>query len=79
MAYIRFYDKRYGDLYEVYLDDDTGEFESAMRSTGDIGRDPVYYASLSELPVIQREQIEYLIWRKLHPNSKSHQSSPNDE
>jgi hypothetical protein len=73
MAYIRYYDKRYGDLYEVYLDDDTGAFESAMRSTGDIGRDPIYYASLNELPIIQREQIEYLIWQRLHPNSKHQQ------
>jgi hypothetical protein len=77
MAYLRYFDQRYGDLYEVYFDD-TGKFESAMRSTGDIGRDPIYYASLNELPIIQREQIEYLIWRKLHPNSKHHQSSPND-
>ena len=74
MAYLRYFDKRYGDLYEVYFDDDTGAFETAMRSTGDVGRDTIYYTSLSELPLIQRQQIEHLIWQQLHPNSKSHKS-----
>jgi hypothetical protein len=74
MAYLRYFDQRYGDLYEVYFNDDTGAFESATRSTNDVGRDTIYYDSLSELPVIQREQIEYRIWQKLHPNSKSQRS-----
>jgi hypothetical protein len=74
MAYLRYFDQRYGDLYEVYFDDDTGAFESAMRSTGDIGRDTIYYTALGELPIIQRQQIEHLIWLKLHPKLKSPQS-----
>jgi hypothetical protein len=70
MAYLRYFDQRYGDLYEVYFDDETGAFESATRSTGNIGNDIIYYDSLGELPTIQREQIEHLIWQKLHPKQR---------
>lgn len=75
MAYLRYYDNRYGDLYEVYFDDDTGEFEGAMRSTsGNVGRDTIYYDLISELPPFHRNQIEHLIWKRLHPSSNSRES-----
>lgn len=67
MAYLRHYDSRYGDLYEVYFDDETGAFQSAMRSPVSVGRDTIYYDTLSELPLFHRNQIEHLIWQQRHP------------
>jgi len=70
MAYLRYFDTRYGDLYEVYFDEESGEFEGAMRSTGDIGRDGIYYDLFTDIPPFHRNQIEHLIWQKLHPPSR---------
>jgi hypothetical protein len=69
--YIKYYDNRFGDLYEVYLDDD-GKFEAAVRSVGEVGRESIYYTRLSDIPDWHRNQIEDLIWHKLH-NSSSQQ------
>lgn len=75
MAYLRYYDSRYSDLYEVYFNDNTGAFEGAVRSAGGvIGSDPIYYTLLSELPPLHRDQIEHHIWKHLHPRSNSHES-----
>lgn len=75
MAYLRYYDPRYGDLYEIYFNDNTGEFEGAFRSAGGIvGNDPIYYATLSELPPFHRDKVEHLIWTRLHPQSNSQKS-----
>lgn len=74
MAYIQFFDTRYGDLYEVYTDDVTGEFESALRSVGGaIGSEKIFYHLLSELPPSTRNQIEQIIWQRTHPRSSSHE------
>lgn len=65
--YLRYYDERFGDTYEIYVDPTTGEFESAARSVEGIGRDPIYYDKLSELPPVARNAIENLIldwWTK---------------
>ena len=75
MAYLRYFDSRYGDLYEVYTDDVTGQFESALRSVGGaIGSEKIYYNLLSELPPHHRNQIEHLIWQQMHQPSSSHES-----
>jgi hypothetical protein len=75
MAYIRYFDPRFGDLYEVYTDDITGEFESALRSVGGaVAGEKIYYTLLSELPPSTRHQIEHLIWQHSHPPSSSHAS-----
>ena len=76
MAYLRYYDPRYGDLYEVYFDDVTGEFDCAMRSpSGMIGYDSITYYLLSDLPPTHRDQIETLIWKQMHPRPlSSHES-----
>lgn len=75
MAYLRYYDTRYGDLYEVYFNDNNGKFEGAVRSAGGIvGNDPIYYTTLSDLPPIHRDQIEHLIWIRRHPPSNSQRS-----
>jgi hypothetical protein len=78
-AYIKYFDERYGDLFEIYFDEKTGEFEGAVRSIGVVGLDPIYYDFLSELPPYHRNRIEHMIWKRLHPQSKSHESSRNDE
>ena len=75
MAYLRYYDNRFGDLYEVFFDDATGKFEYAARSAGGIvGNDAIYYSNLSDLPPHHRDQVEHLIWIRTHPSqSKSHE------
>lgn len=69
MAYLKYYDNRYGDLYEIYFDEETGEFQGAMRSVTEVGHDGIYYELLSEIPPYHRNQIEHLIWKRLHPPS----------
>jgi hypothetical protein len=78
MAYLKYFDDRYGDYYEVYFDENTGEFQGARRSIGDVGVDPIYYEYISELPPYHRNRIEHLIWQKLHP-SNAQLSSSSDE
>jgi hypothetical protein len=70
--YLKYYDNRFGDFYEVYLDDE-GEFEMAVRSVGEIGRDTIYYDRLCDIPPSHRNQIEHAIWMKLHPTSSNDQ------
>lgn len=75
MAYMRFFDSRYGDLYEVYTSDHNGRFECALRSIGgNVASEKIYYANLSDLPPHHRNQIEQLIWQHLHPSSSSPES-----
>lgn len=56
-TYFRHYDERYGDVYEVYTDRD-GNFLSACRSVEAIGRDPIYYDRLEDIPPQPRNAIE---------------------
>jgi hypothetical protein len=76
MAYLRYFDNRYGDLYEVYTDDVTGQFAGALRSIGgDIAGEKIHYSLLSDLPPHHRNHIEQLIWKHSHPpKSNSHES-----
>lgn len=64
MSYHRYYDKRFGDLYEIYTDDTTGEFESARRSMETPGVDSIYYDRITEIPQPQRHAIENLLWKE---------------
>lgn len=64
MSYYRYIDNRFGDIYEVYTNDETGDFQSATRSVETIGRDPIYYDHLTEIPQPQRNAIENLLWKK---------------
>jgi hypothetical protein len=59
-GYLRYYDPRYGDTYEIYLNRD-GTFLSAARSVEAIGRSPIYYDKLVEIPPFHRNAIETLI------------------
>ena len=67
MAYLKFFDDRFGDLYEVYFNGETGEFQGASRSVGEVGREVITYETLSEIPPYHRNKIEHHIWIKLHP------------
>ncbi len=78
MAYLRYFDSRYGDLYEVYTTDGTGVFECALRSIGGDTGEKIYYTRLSELPPLHRSQIENLIWNHQHQQSSSHELSPKE-
>jgi hypothetical protein len=60
-TYLRYYDERFGDVYEIYLNKFTGEFESACRSVEALGRDPIYYYDFDEIPVAHRGPIEQMI------------------
>lgn len=59
-TYLRYYDDRFGDIYEVYLTHD-GDFITACRSVEAVGRDPIYYDSLESIPAAHRGPIERLI------------------
>lgn len=59
-TYLRYYDERFGDVYEVYLTND-GEFLSAMRSVEQFGRGAIYYDSIDAIPVHIRATLEHLI------------------
>lgn len=60
-TYLRYYDARYGDVYEVYLSPEDGSFISACRSVEQLGRDPIYYDDLADIPPVHRSEIEQLI------------------
>lgn len=59
-TYFRYYDERFGDVYEVYLNYD-GSFDSACRTVEVFGRDPIYYNDLDEIPAVARAAIENVI------------------
>lgn len=59
-TYFTYSDPRYGDFYEVYTDHE-GNFHSARRSTGPMGREPLYYDNLLDIPPYHRNEIVGLI------------------
>lgn len=61
-TYLRYYDPRFGDVYDIYLNAD-GSFHSARRSVERIGADPIYYDTVEEIPPAHRTHIEDLITR----------------
>ena len=70
MSYHRYTDNRFGDIYEIYTDDETGEFQSAVRSVDTIGLDPIYYDHINQIPQPQRNAIENLLWKKQSPSQQ---------
>lgn len=67
--YLRHYDERFGDLYEIYVDDTTGDFSGALRSLDGVGRNTIHYERLKDIPSVQRNAIENLIhdsWQRKH-------------
>lgn len=66
---LTYYDRRFGDTYEIFLTP-TGEFSSVLRYVEAVGRDPIVYDFLSEIPAAQRNAIECLIWKNNSPHSR---------
>lgn len=56
---------RFGDRYEIELDP-SGSFAFATRFVDGIGRDPITYSTLSDIPTPHIQAIERLIWQKKH-------------
>lgn len=63
---LTFDDIRSGDRYELELLLD-GEVSSCLRFVEGIGRDPIVYDELTQIPQPQRSLIEQKIWSQLHP------------
>jgi hypothetical protein len=56
---IHYYDERFGDTYVVTLVNE--KFSHCARYLDKIGRDPIWYYALSEIPAAQRHAIENLL------------------
>lgn len=57
------YDQRHADTYVVDLDED-GDFALALRYVVGIGRDPIQYTNLADIPQPHRDMIEDEILRR---------------
>lgn len=58
-------DIRYGDRYEIELSH-AGDFLHALRFVDRIGRDPIPYDRLSDIPQPHQHEIRQRIWKKIH-------------
>lgn len=63
---LTYYDDRYGDRYEIELDEDK-RFVHARRFVDGIGNDPIVYDTLSDINPYHRHHIEQLIWKASRP------------
>lgn len=57
------------DRYEVETTA-TGVFICAMRFIGDLGRDPIFYDSLADVPQPSQNEIQQKIWEKVQGGRK---------
>lgn len=60
---LEFYDARFGDTYVIYLEAKDGELQVSriVRYVEKIGRDPIYYDRVEDLPNRARSEIDQLI------------------
>jgi len=58
-----YYDPRHADTYVIELDGD-GEFLCALRYVTDIGRDPIIYDHLADVPQPIRSALESEIFHR---------------
>ena len=74
---IRFYDERFADTYDIFLDD-TMEFDYAIRWTDRIGVNPIHYDEVKELPGIHQYMVEDAImqYRKKHTKNNENHNVP---
>lgn len=56
-----FYDPRHADTYVVELEDD-GSFAYANRYVVELGRAPITYEHLADIPIMHRAKIEEKIF-----------------
>lgn len=54
---ITYYDVRYGDTYHIDVDRE-GNFLAAVRYVAAVGRDPIVFSYLADLPRAHRPAIE---------------------
>ena len=59
---ILWHDNRYGDSYDIYLDDNH-QFEMAVRYRERLGVNGIVYHTISELPDHHRKTIEQIVWK----------------
>lgn len=62
-------DVRYGDRYEIELSP-CGDFLHALRFVDRIGRDPISYDRITDIPNPHQHEIRQRIWRLIHPPKK---------
>lgn len=62
---VSYIDDRFGDVYEVEVLPD-GRFLHAVRFVDAIGRDPIHYSRLSDIPSPHHEGVTQAIWQKVH-------------
>lgn len=60
MPILSYYDQRHGDTYVVTIDSE-GEFICAKRYLVGVGRDPIVYDSLADVPIAHKANIEQKI------------------
>lgn len=65
---LTFTDERFGDTFVLDVDRD-GTIHSIVRYVDRVGRDPIYYEAVSELPHRVQAPIEELIQTKCKTNS----------
>ena len=58
--YLRYYDERFGDVYEIYTDHDCN-FITACRSLEAFGRNSIYYDDIEQIPLHVKAKIEQLL------------------
>lgn len=58
---LTYYDERFGDRYEIELDE-FHDFVEALRFVEGVGRTPIPYYNLSHIPPFHQRAIEQLIF-----------------
>jgi hypothetical protein len=61
---LEYVDLRFGDTFIIDIDLPSGEVHGIVRYIDRIGRDPIYYDVVEELPGRVREEIQTLITKR---------------
>lgn len=59
---LSYYDPRHADTYVIELEDD-GSFAYANRYVVEVGRAPITYEHLADIPLVHRAKIEEEIFK----------------
>lgn len=89
MITITYTDSRFGDTFNIYVDEKSQDFIGAYRFVDRVGADPIEYFLLSEIPPIHRANVERQIRNYFkrpdgpnptnHPNSQEVQQSVSEQ
>ena len=66
---IEYFDPRFGDTYVVTMDGIPFRVTRVLRYVDRIGRDPIPYDRVEDLPARARTAVEQLIHEKCNPTS----------